>query len=76
MPHDCAARLYFFNRAYYAMFDAAKVTLLKIAPDDNPPFEKTHRGLISAFGLYLVKTGLVPAEFGRVFNRAHDSAGS
>ena len=33
---------------------------------------KTHSGLISAFGRHLVKTGLVPAEFGRAFNRAHD----
>lgn len=60
------------NRAYYAMFDAAKAALLKTVPGGDPTVGKTHSGLISAFGLHLVKTGLVPAEFGRAFNRAHD----
>jgi uncharacterized protein (UPF0332 family) len=60
------------NRAYYAMFDAAKAALLKTIPGGNPTVGKTHSGLISAFGVHLVKTGLVPAEFGRAFNRAHD----
>lgn len=60
------------NRAYYAMFDAAKAALLKTIPGGDPTVGKTHSGLISAFGLHLVKTGLVPAEFGRAFNRAHD----
>lgn len=60
------------NRAYYAMFDAAKAALLKVVPGIDPSIGKTHSGLISAFGLNLVKTGLVPTEFGRSFNRAHD----
>jgi uncharacterized protein (UPF0332 family) len=60
------------NRAYYAMFDAAKAALLKTVPGGDPTVGKTHSGLISAFGLHLVKAGLVPAEFGRAFNRAHD----
>jgi len=60
------------NRAYYAMFDAAKAALLKSLPDFDLAVGKTHSGLISAFGLHLVKTGKVPAEFGRAFNRAHD----
>lgn len=60
------------NRAYYAMFDAAKAALLKSVPDIDPAIGKTHSGLISAFGLHMVKTGFVPVEFGRAFNRAHD----
>jgi uncharacterized protein (UPF0332 family) len=60
------------NRAYYAMLDAAKAALLKTVPDGDPTVGKTHSGVISAFGLHLVKTGLVPVEFGRAFNRAHD----
>ena len=60
------------NRAYYAMFDAAKAALLKSLPDFDLAIGKTHSGLISAFGLHLVKTGKVPVEFGRAFNRAHD----
>ncbi len=60
------------NRAYYAMFDAAKAALLKSVPGIDPTVGKTHSGLISAFGLHLVKTGLVPVEVGRTFNRAHD----
>lgn len=60
------------NRAYYAMYDAAKAALIKVVPDIDPSVGKTHSGLISAFGLNLVKNGLVPTEFGRSFNRAHD----
>ena len=60
------------NRAYYAMFDAAKAVLLATVPMIDPTIGKTHSGLISAFGLHMVKTGLIPVECGRAFNRAHD----
>jgi len=60
------------NRAYYSMFDAAKAVLLATVPTIDPTIGKTHGGLIAAFGLHMVKTGLIPAEFGRAFNRAHD----
>jgi uncharacterized protein (UPF0332 family) len=60
------------NRAYYAMFDAAKAALIATVPTIDPTIGKTHSGLISAFGLHMVKTGLMPVEFGRAFNRAHD----
>ena len=60
------------NRAYYAMFDAAKGALLATVPDINPTIGKTHNGLIAAFGLHLVKTGLVSVEIGRTLNRAQD----
>ena len=60
------------NRAYYAIFNSAQAVLLVTVPTINPVIGKTHSGLISAFGLHMVKTGLIPAEFGRIFNLAHD----
>ena len=60
------------NRAYYAMFDAAKAVLLATVPTIDPQIGKTHNGLISAFGLHMVKTGLVSVELGRALNRAQN----
>jgi uncharacterized protein (UPF0332 family) len=54
------------NRAYYAMFDAAR------AAPVPPEIAKTHSGLIAAFSLHLVKTDLFPKELGRSFNKAED----
>lgn len=54
------------------MFDAAKAALLSTVPTIDQMIGKTHSGLISAFGLHMVKTGLVSIELGRAFNRAHD----
>jgi len=53
------------NRAYYAMFDAARAALL--AADAPVKFEavKTHSGLIAAFSLHLVKPGIIPAQHGK-----------
>ncbi|MDP8984391.1 MAG: HEPN domain-containing protein [Pseudomonadota bacterium] len=58
------------NRAYYAMFDAARAALL--AGDDPIKSEaiKTHSGLIAAFSLQLVKPGHIPAQYGRSLRRA------
>ncbi len=60
------------NRAYYAMFDAAKAVLLATVPTIDPQIGKTHNGLISAFGLHMVKTGLVSIDLGRALNRAQN----
>jgi uncharacterized protein (UPF0332 family) len=60
------------HRAYYAMFDAAKAILLEKIPNTDSTIGKTHNGLITAFGLHIVKTGLIPLEYGRIFNRAYD----
>jgi uncharacterized protein (UPF0332 family) len=60
------------NRAYYAIFDAAKVALLAVRPDVDPATIKSHGGLISAFSLHLVKAGHLPIEHGRAFNRVHE----
>ena len=60
------------NRAYYAMFDAARAALLASNAPVPPEIAKTHSGLIAAFSLHLVKPGLIPIELGRSFNKAED----
>ena len=54
------------NRAYYAMFDAARAALLIEEGDDSVLSIKTHSGLISTFGIRLVKSGKVSLELGPV----------
>lgn len=60
------------NRAYYAMFDAARAALLASGTPVAPDIGRTHSGLIGAFGNYLVKNGPVSKEVGRLLNRAHE----
>ena len=60
------------NRAYYAMFDGARAALLVVGAPVQAEEARTHRGLISAFGQYVVKPGRLPAGFG---NRAGGRAG-
>ena len=60
------------NRAYYAMFDAARAALLASGAPVEPDIGRTHSGLIGAFGNYLVKNGPVSKEVGRLLNRAHE----
>jgi uncharacterized protein (UPF0332 family) len=60
------------NRAYYAMFDAARAALIASKAAVPPEIAKTHSGLIAAFSLHLVKTDLFPKELGRSFNKAED----
>lgn len=56
------------NRAYYAMFHAVSALLLL----DGLRFKK-HMNLISAFGPQYAKTGLVPPEYHRLLNKAHEA---
>lgn len=60
------------NRAYYAMYDAARAALLASGSPVEPEVAKTHNGLISAFSSHLVKTGRVPVELGRTLNKAEE----
>ena len=60
------------NRAYYAMFDAARAALIASKTPVPPEIAKTHSGLISAFSLHLVKPNLFPVELGRSLNKAED----
>lgn len=59
------------NRAYYAMFDAARAALLASSAPVHAEVARTHSGLIAAFGLHLVKSGMLEVELGRTLNRAH-----
>ena len=43
------------NRAYYAMFDAARAALLLSGAPVDPVVAKSHSGLITAFSLHLVQ---------------------
>jgi uncharacterized protein (UPF0332 family) len=58
------------NRAYYAMFDAARAALIQSGAPVVPEIAKTHSGLISTFSLHLVKTGRVPTGLGKALNKA------
>lgn len=50
------------NRAYYAMFDAARAALLA----SGSKIGKTHNGVLNAFSECLVKTGSLPKDMGRL----------
>jgi uncharacterized protein (UPF0332 family) len=54
------------NRAYYAMFDAARAALLVSGHD----VAKTHKGVLNAFSEHLVKSGVLPKEMGRLLKQA------
>lgn len=60
------------NRAYYAMFDAARSALITSGAPVEAEIAKTHSGLIAAFSLHLVKPGSVPVELGRALNRVEE----
>lgn len=60
------------NRAYYAMFDAARAALLASGAPVEADIGRTHSGLIAAFSNYLVKNGPVSKDVGRLLNRAHE----
>ena len=58
------------NRAYYAMFDAARAALLSCGALVRADIGKTHSGLINAFSNHLIKNGPVPKELGRLLKHA------
>ena len=58
------------SRAYYAMFDAARAALLVANAPVEAEIARTHRGLIAAFGLHLVKTGMITPDIGRSLAQA------
>lgn len=60
------------NRAYYAMFDAARAALLASGAPVEAEVARTHSGLISAFSLHLVKTGRVALHLGKALNRVEE----
>ena len=60
------------NRAYYAMFDAARAGLIAVRAPVEAEVARTHSGLIAAFSMHLVKSGLVALEHGRSLNKVED----
>ena len=60
------------NRAYYAMFDAARAALMAFQKSDEVLTIKTHSGLIASFSLKLVKPGLIDIELGKSLNKVED----
>lgn len=60
------------NRAYYSMFDAARAALLAGQAPVEPEAIRTHGGLITAFGLHLVKAGHVSIELGKSINKVQE----
>jgi len=55
------------NRAYYAMFDAARAALAAIDPDLLKT--KTHASIISRFGKHVVKERDFDRSLGRLFSQ-------
>jgi len=55
------------NRAYYSFFHAAKAMLNVLGYD-----AKTHSGLISEFGLRIIKTNMLEKKFAQYFRRAFE----
>lgn len=60
------------NRAYYAMFDAARGALLASNAVKDLSLVRTHNGLITSFSLHLVKPGKVAIELGKALNKVED----
>lgn len=60
------------NRAYYAMFDAARAALLATGTEVTVNVGRTHSGVLTAFSLHLVKNGPVPREIGRLLKQAEE----
>ena len=58
------------NRAYYAMFDAARAALSTIDPD--LPIAKTHQTIIRRFGQRVILQGGLDPSLGRALNVAED----
>lgn len=57
------------NRAYYAMFNASHAALSFLQIEISEAKTKSHRGLIAAFGKYIVNGNHIETKFGRLFNR-------
>ena len=60
------------NRAYYAMFDAARGALIGSGAVPNVLEIKTHAGLIAMFSLHMIKTGLVDIDSSKHLNQVQE----
>jgi uncharacterized protein (UPF0332 family) len=64
------------NRAYNAMFDAARAAPITSNAPVPPEIAKTHSGLIAAVSLHLVKPRLYPLEPAKHSTRSRTCASS
>ena len=64
------------NRAYYAMFDASKAALVLAGAPAEFIESKSHAGVLQGFSLYVVKSGLLPADLGRALKRLEELRGA
>ena len=60
------------NRAYYAMFDAARAALMATNAEIPLNIGKTHSGVLTAFSQHQVKNGPVPRDIGRLLKQAEE----
>ncbi len=60
------------NRAYYAMFDAARAALMATNAEIPLNIGKTHSGVLTAFSQHLVMNGPVPRDIGRLLKQAEE----
>lgn len=60
------------NRAYYAMFDAARAALMATNAEIPLNIGKTHSGVLTAFSQHLVKNCPVPRDIGRLLKQAEE----
>lgn len=60
------------NRAYYAMFDAARAALMATNAEIPLNIGKTHSGVLTAFSQHLVKNSPVPRDIGRLLKQAEE----
>jgi uncharacterized protein (UPF0332 family) len=60
------------NRAYYAMFDAARAALMATNAEIPLNIGKIHSGVLTAFSQHLVKNGPVPRDIGRLLKQAEE----
>lgn len=56
------------SRAYYSAFYATRALLLLLGVQ-----VKTHEGLLSMFGLKVIKQGILPKEIGKYLSELHDA---
>jgi len=61
------------NRAYYAMFNAARAALIASGAPVRLDFARTHSGLISAFSNYLVRGNQITKEIAALLGMAQDT---
>ena len=60
------------SRAYYAMFEAARAALSDVDAPDEARSARSHSGVISAFGRYVVSAGLVAPGIGRTLGQVQN----